>query len=131
MATSKNLSRADLIKRREQLDAERTRLDGEIAAQARADLETLVEQFKAHLQTGEFALADALSLLGAGKKVRAKKGSAKPETTGDKPTPGVTYKHPKTGDEWTAPTNLRRVKKWLQELVGSSGKKYEDFAAKK
>ena len=128
MATSKNLSRADLVKRREQLDAERTRIDAEIAAQAQADLENLVEQFKAHLKTGEFALADALALLGAGKKARAKKGSAKPS---DKPTPGVTYKHPKTGDEWTAPANLRRVKKWLQELVGSSGKKYEDFAARK
>jgi DNA-binding protein H-NS len=126
MATSKNLSRAELIKRREQLDAERARIDAEIAAHAQADLEALVEQFKAHLKTGDFALADALVLLGTGKKTRAKRGSAKPS---DKPTPGVTYKHPKTGDEWTAPANLRRVKKWLQELVVSSGKKYENFAA--
>jgi DNA-binding protein H-NS len=129
MATSKNLSRAELIKRRQQLDAERTRLDAEIAAQARADLQALVEQFKAHLKTGEFALADALILLGAGKKTRAKKGTARAKAVADKPTPGVTYKHPKTGDEWTAPANLRRVKKWLQELVLSSGKKYENFAA--
>jgi hypothetical protein len=43
----------------------------------------------------------------------------------------VTYRHPKTGDEWTAPANLRRAKNWLQELVASSGKKYEDFVAKK
>jgi DNA-binding protein H-NS len=129
MATSKNLSRAELIKRRQQLDAERARLDAEIAAQARADLQALVEQFKAHLKTGEFELADALALLGAGKKTHARKGSAKPKAIGDKPTPGVTYKHPKTGDVWTAPANLRRVKKWLQELVLSSGKKYEDFAA--
>ena len=48
-----------------------------------------------------------------------------------KPIPGVIYRHPKTGDEWTAPANLRRVKKWLQDLVGSSGKRYEDFAAKR
>jgi hypothetical protein len=39
------------------------------------------------------------------------------------------YKHPKTGEEWTAPANLRRAKKWLQDLVVSSGKKYENFAA--
>ena len=129
MATSKNISRADLIKRREQLDAERTRLDAEIAAQAQADLSALVEQFKAHLKAGDFALSDALALLNAGTKMRAKKGSAKPKASGDKPTPGVTYKHPKTGDEWTAPANLRRVKKWLQELVVGSGKRYEDFAA--
>jgi len=131
VATSKNLSRADLVKRREQLDAERTRLDAEIAAQAQADLAALVEQFKAHLKTGEFALGDALALLSAGTKTRAKKGSAKPKAADDKPTPGVTYKHPKTGDEWTAPVNLRRAKKWLQDLVTSTGKKYEDFAEKK
>ena len=129
MATSKNLSRAELIRRRQQLDAERTRLDAEIAAQSRADLETLVEQFKAHLKTGEFALTDALALLGAGSKTRAKKGTSKANVAGDKPKSGVTYKHPKTGDEWTAPANLRRVKKWLQELVLSTGKKYENFAA--
>ena len=132
MATStasKNISRAELIKRREQLDAECSRVDAEIAAQARADLEALVEQFKAHLKTGEFALTDALALLGGGKKARAKRGTAKPKAAGDKPTPGVTYRHPKTGDEWTAPANLRRAKKWLQDLVVSSGKKYENFAA--
>ena len=128
-ASSKNLSRADLIKRREQLDAERSRLDADIAAQAQADLQNLVDQFKAHLKTGEFALADALVLLGAGKKTRAKRGTAKPKAAGDKPTPGVTYRHPKTGDERTAPANLRRAKKWLQDLVVSSGKKYENFAA--
>ena len=44
--------------------------------------------------------------------------------------PGVTYRHP-NGDEWTAPINIRRVKKWLEELVQSTGKKYGDFAAKK
>ena len=64
--SSKSLSRVDLIKRREQLDAERVRLDAEIATQAKADLQNLVDQFKAHLKTGEFALADALVLLGAG-----------------------------------------------------------------
>ena len=127
--SSKNIPRADLIKRREQLDAERSRLDADIAAQAQADLETLVDQFKAHLKTGEFALADALALLGAGKKTRAKRGTAKLKAAGDKPTPGTTYRHPKTGDEWTAPANLRRAKKWLQDLVKSSGKKYEDFVA--
>ena len=89
----------------------------------------MVEQFKAHLKTGEFALADALALLGAGKKTRAKRRTAKPKAVGDKPKPGITYRHPKTGDEWTAPANLRRAKKWLQDLVVSSGKKYENFAA--
>jgi DNA-binding protein H-NS len=129
MATLKNQSRAELIRRRQQLDAERTRLDAEIAAQAQADLAALVDQFKAHLKTGEFALGDALALLGGGTKTRAKKGTSKPKAIGDKPKSGVTYKHPKTGEVWTAPANLRRVKKWLQELVVSSGKKYENFAA--
>ena len=44
---------------------------------------------------------------------------------------GVTYRHPATGEEWTAPEHLRRAKLWLQELVSSSGKNYGDFAAKK
>lgn len=123
MAT-KNLSRAELIKRREQLDAA-------IAAQYQSELQNLVDEFKAHLKTGEFKLADALALLRAGKKTRAKRGSSVPKAAADKPIPGVTYRHPKTGDEWTAPANLRRVKKWLQDLVGSSGKRYEDFAAKR
>ena len=127
--SSKNLSRAELIKRREQLDVERIQLDAAIAAQAQADLQTLVEQFKAHLKTGEFALTDALALLGVGETTRAKRGTTKPKVAGNKPTPGVTYRHPKTGDEWTAPANLRRAKKWLQDLVASSGKKYENFAA--
>ena len=131
METSKNLSRADLIKRREQLDAERARLDAEIAAQAQADLLALVEQFKAHLKTGEFDLGDALALLGAGTKTRAKKATAKAKGPGDKPISGMTYRNPKTGEVWEAPGNLRRAKKWLQELVTSTGKKYEDFAATK
>lgn len=67
----------------------------------------------------------------AGKKTRAKRGSTGLKAIADKPLPGVTYRHPKTGDEWTAPANLRRVKKWLAEMVSSSGKKYEDFAARK
>jgi len=131
VATSKNLSRADLIKRREQLDAERTRLDAEIAMQAQADLAALVEQFKAHLKTGDFDLGDALALLNAGTKMRAKKATVKAKASGDKPISGVNYKNPKTGEEWKAPVKLRRAKKWLQDLVASSGKKYEDFAATK
>ena len=123
MAT-KNLSRAELINQREQIDAA-------IAAKYQGELQVLVEQFRAHLKTGEFELTDALALLGAGRKTRAKHGSAKPKAAADKPMSGVTYRHPKTGDEWTAPANLRRVKKWLAELVDSTGKRYEDFVAKK
>jgi DNA-binding protein H-NS len=121
---TKKVSRVELLKQRERIDAE-------IAAQYRTELQGLVEQFKAHLKTGEFELSDALALLGAGKKTHAKGGIAKAKSIHDKPKPGSTYKHPKTGEEWTAPVNLRRVKKWLQELVASSGKKYEDFVAKK
>lgn len=134
MATStasKASSRVDLIKELDRLDGERKRIAAEIEAKGKADLQGLVDAFKDHLKANDFALNDALALLGAGKKVRAKRGTAKPKAVGDKPSPGATYKHPKTGEEWTAPTNLRRVKKWLQELVVSSGKKYEDFVAKK
>jgi DNA-binding protein H-NS len=120
---AKKISRVQLLKQRERIDAE-------IAAEYQTELQGLVEQFKAHLKTGEFELSDALALLGAGKKTRAKRGS-KAKSVGDKPKSGSTYKHPKTGEEWTAPVNLRRVKKWLQELVASTGKKYEDFVAKK
>ena len=42
----------------------------------------------------------------------------------------MTYKNPGTGEEWTAPEKLRRTKKWLEELVASTGKKFEDFAVK-
>ena len=128
---SSSSSRADLIKRREQLEAERTRIDAELAAQAKADLKALVDAFKEHVKANHFDLSDALALLGVGKKARAKRGPASAKSSGERPTPGVTYKHPKTGDQWTAPANLRRVKKWLEELVRTTGKKYEDFAAKK
>ena len=124
MAT-KTLSRQEMIKQRTQLDAA-------IAAQYQSDLKALVEQFKVHLEAGEFELPDALALLSAGKSLRAKRGTAAPKApTSDRPTPGVTYRDPKTGLEWTAPVNLRRVKKWLAELVSGTGKKYDDFAAKK
>jgi DNA-binding protein H-NS len=120
---AKKVSRVQLLKQLERIDAE-------IAAEYQTELQDLVDQFKAHLKTGEFELSDALALLGASKKTRAKRGS-KTKSIGDKPKAGSTYKHPKTGEEWTAPANLRRVKKWLQELVTSTGKKYEDFVAKK
>ena len=55
----------------------------------------------------------------------------KAKGSGDRPIPGVTYRHPTTLNEWTVPTHLRRVKLWLQELVNTSGKKYEDFAVRK
>jgi len=127
----KKISRDELLKRREQIEAERVRIDADLAAQEKAELQAFVEKFKADLKKNGFELANALGLLGVGKKTRAKRGSVKAKAVGDKPTPGVTYKHPKTGDEWTAPVNLRRAKKWLQDLVTGSGKRYEDFVAKK
>jgi hypothetical protein len=130
-APAKNASRADLIKRLEQLEAERKRIDAELAAQSKADLKALVDAFQEHLKANNFELSDALALLGASRKPRARRGTTKVKAVGDKPTPGVTYRHPKSGDEWTAPANLRRVKKWLEDLVKTSGKKYEEFAAKK
>jgi len=134
LATSKKLTRADLIKERARLEAERDRIDAEIAAQAKAELQSLVDTFKEHLAANDFALSDALALLGAGKKLAGKRGAAKTKTkakaTGDKPKSGTTYRHPTTGEEWTAPEQLRRVKKWLQDLAASTGKKYEDFAVK-
>jgi DNA-binding protein H-NS len=130
LATSKKLSRADLIKERARLEAERDRIDAEIAAQAKAELQSLVDSFKEHLAANDFALSDALALLG--KKSTGKRGApkAKSRISGDKPKSGVTYKHPNTGEEWTAPAQLRRAKKWLQDLATTTGKKYEDFAVK-
>ena len=123
-AAPKNLSRSDLIKQRDQLDQA-------IKDRYRAELENLVDEFKAHLATGEFKLADALALLKVGKKTYAKRGTAKAKAVGDKPVAGVTYRNPDGGEEWTAPANLRRAKKWLDDLVKGSGKKYADFATKK
>lgn len=143
-STSKKSSRADLVRQRDHLDAERIRIEAEISAQSQADLQALVDAFKEHLKANDFALNAALALLGVGKKTRAKRGTAKPKvandkprtandkprTADDKPKAGVTYKHPKTGEEWAAPVHLRRTKKWLGELVADTGKKYEDFAVK-
>jgi len=129
--TAKTASRAELLKRREQLEAERSRIDADLATQEQAELQSLVDKFKADLKKNNFELTNALALLGVAKKTRAKRGTAKAKVVGDKPTPGTTYKHPKTGDVWTAPANLRRAKKWLQDLVTGSGKRYEDFVAKK
>ena len=130
-AASKTTPRAALLKQRDQLDAERRRIEAEIVAQSQADLQDLVNAFLKHLKDNDFALADALRLLEAGRKTRAKRGSAKVKGVADRPRPGVTYAHPKTGEEWSAPVNLRRVKKWLVELVQATGKTYEDFATKK
>ena len=121
---TKPVSRAELIKQRDLIDKA-------IAEGYQAETQAAVDAFVAGLEKSGIALTDALTLLGVGKKPRAKRGTAKPKVTGDKPTPGATYKHPKTGEEWTAPANLRRAKKWLQDLVKGSGKKYEDFAIKK
>lgn len=129
-AASKSTPRAALLKQRDKLDAERRRIEAEIVAQSQAELQSLVDAFLEHLKANDFALSDALSLLGAGRKARAKPPGAKAKRVGDRPKPGVTYKHPKTGEEWSAPMNLRRVKKWLVELVQSTGKRYEDFATK-
>ena len=123
-AAPKSLSRSDLIKQRDQLDQA-------IKDRYQTELRNLVDEFKAHLATGEFKLADALALLKVGKKTYAKRGTTKAKAAGDKPVAGVTYKNPATGDEWTAPANLRRPKKWLDDLVKSGGKKYADFATKK
>ena len=128
MTTRKKLTRAELIKERTRLEAERDRIDAEIRTQAKAELQSLVDAFKEHLKANDFALSDALALLG--KKMSAKRGTGKAKTSDDKPKSGVTYKNPGTGEEWTAPEKLRRAKKWLEELVASTGKKFEDFAVK-
>ena len=123
-AAPKNLSRSDLIKQRDQLDTA-------IKDRYQSELKNLVDKFKAHLATGEFELVDALALLKVSKKTYAKRGTAKAKAVGDKPVAGVTYRNPTTSEEWTAPANLRRAKKWLDDLVKGGGKKYADFATKK
>ena len=122
-AAPTNPSRSDLIKQRDQLDQA-------IKDRYQAELKNLVDEFKAHLATGEFKLADALALLKVGKKTYTKRATGKAKALSDKPVAGVTYKNPATSEEWTAPSNLRRAKKWLDDLVKSGGKKYADFAKK-
>jgi len=63
----KKISRDELLKRREQIEAERVRIDADLAAQEKAELQAFVEKFKADLKKNGFELANALGLLGVGK----------------------------------------------------------------
>src|SRR5256885_9250919 len=112
----KSFSRAELIKERDRLEAERQRIDAELAAQAKGHLQSLVDTFKMHLEENDFTLAEALSMLGGGKKTRAKRGTAKPPKVKDYEV-GVTYKNPNNAEQkWVGGTKGPKPK-WLKELL--------------
>ncbi|HEY4069830.1 MAG TPA: H-NS family nucleoid-associated regulatory protein [Burkholderiaceae bacterium] len=121
------LSRAELLKRKEQLDADRQNLESELAAAHDAELASLVEAFKHHLAVNQFKLEDALSLLAPNGAARGRS-----RLTVSKPgyVPGTTYRHPHSGAVWTAKTRGATIK-WLRELLAATGKNYADFAVKK
>jgi DNA-binding protein H-NS len=121
------LSRAELLEKKDRLDADRQKLESEIAAAHDAELASLVDAFKHHLAVNQFRLEDALSLLApnAGARGRAKLKVSKPGYV-----PGTTYRHPHSGETWTAKKRGATIK-WLRELIATTGKGYADFAVKK
>ncbi len=123
---SKKLSRAELIQERSRLEIERQRIDAEIAAQSREDLQSLVDAFTMHLRENDFSLADALQLL-RGKKARGKRRIAAEKVKGYEA--GVTYKNPDGDQSWVGGTKGPKPK-WLTALL-SSGSKFESLAVKK
>lgn len=86
-----------------------------------AKLTALVDAFKVDLGKAKFTVEEAVLLLAphkprghpvgtkaeakqtATKKTRgvAKKAPSSVDSTGERPSPGTTYKHPKTGELWT------------------------------
>ena len=129
MATElkKSASRPALLKKLEELEAQREQIEAELAATRIAELKGLVDAFKKQLAESDFELSEAVGLLGL-KKTRAKRGSsqAKPPKGYEV---GVTYKDPKGDATWVGGTKGPQPK-WLKDLI-ATGKSFQSLAVKK
>lgn len=94
--------------------AQRQELATQLAAYEKKDakLTRLVGAFKTDLDDAGFTAAQAASLLlPARARGFAKKSAPVADKTGAKPAPGVTYKHPATGETWTPSLREERVRR--------------------
>ncbi len=129
MATEpkKSVTRAALLKKLEELDAQRSQIEADLAAGRAAELKGLVEAFKSQLSEGGFDLSEAVALLGP-KKTRAKRGTGQAKAVKGYEA-GVTYKNPKGDETWVGGTKGPQPK-WLKDLL-AGGKTFQSLAAKK
>ena len=109
---------------------ERRELAAQLAAYEKKDAELarLVGAFKADLEEAGFTAAHAATLLAPHKsRSPAKKSAPGVDKSGGKPTPGVTYTHPTTGEKWTKATNGKGAPK--KEFVGliAAGKTWAEL----
>jgi DNA-binding protein H-NS len=123
----KTASRSSLLKKLEELEAQRAQIEAELQAGRAAELAAVVDTFRKQLSGGGFALEEALKLLGQ-KKTRAKRGSG-PVKAARGYEAGVTYKNPKGDETWTGGTKGPQPK-WLKDLI-AAGKTFQSLAAKK
>src|SRR5205823_4669046 len=102
-------------------DLQRIANESTAAVQARRaeTLKELVTAFKSHLEANQFAVEEALELLGAPRKTAARNGTGRKQTTAAEKTVGQPkYRDPKTGKTWTG---HGRAPNWL---VGKNREKY-------
>lgn len=129
MATEpkKSVTRAGLLKKLEELEAQREQIVADLAAGKAAELKGLVDAFKNQLSECGFELSEALALLGP-KKTRAKRGTAQAKAVKGYEA-GVTYKNLKGDETWVGGTKGPQPK-WLKDLL-ASGKTFQSLVAKK
>ena len=97
------------------LMAQKKAIDDALYARRGEAVQTLADDFAKKLKADGFTVAEGIAALRGSsapskpaKKVRAKRGTAPKrsapaslDSKGNKPEPGVTYKHPTTGALWT------------------------------
>jgi len=129
---AKTQSRAQLLKRQQELQAEQKAIEDALEANRMSELHGLVDAFKGHLKSNDFTLDEALKLLGV-KKGRAARGTGTkkvPESLdkdGKKPEAGSTYKHSSWSAPWTA-TGKRSPKHVIATI--KSGKTWASLLQK-
>ena len=130
MATEpkKSVTRAALLKKLEELEAQREQIVADLAAGRAAELKGLVEAFKSQLSESGFDLSEAVALLGP-KKTRANKRGTGQAKALKGYEAGVTYKNPKGDETWVGGTKGPQPK-WLKDLL-AGGKTFQSLAAKK
>jgi hypothetical protein len=128
-------TRAELLKRQQELAEQQAHIEAELVAARDAELSSLIAAFKEHLANNAFTVEEAIALLTPAKHKRTRGASAAatktPESVdggGEKPEVGVIYRHPDWQGPWKA-TGKRTPKHVLATI--KSGKTWADLRAKK
>jgi DNA-binding protein H-NS len=129
MATDpkKTVPRTALLKKLQELEAQRIQIEAELEASRIAELKGLADAFKKQLADNKFDMSEALKHLGV-KKTRAKRGTGLAKSVKSYEV-GVTYKNPKGDATWVGGTKGPQPK-WLKDLL-AGGKTFQSLTTKK